>query len=94
MRYVFIAVAVAAILSGIAFYQWREPDKTDLSAQLDAENGTLTCEKESGLPGAAAGKMYHVVGTIETPWALDGHLYRSGERVFLGYCDANGRLIH
>lgn len=94
MRYVIVGILVMAVLGGIAFYQWREPTKTNLSAELDGEYGQLTCAKEGGLPGEAAGKMYHVVGTMETPWALDGHLYRSGERIFLGYCDANGRLIN
>ena len=87
-----IAIAVIVVFAGALIYH----DQSGESASDAAARrvGSSECKRESGLPGAAAGKMYDVVGEYEAPYVFERYAYNAGDRIYIGYCDANGQLIH
>lgn len=82
------AVVVMAIAFGIAM--WQAPSREE---QAREAVGFFKCVKEPGLPGAAAGKQYWIVGTEEAPPFIDGRAHEGGDQIFVGYCDVNGDSI-
>lgn len=90
------AAAAAVVLVAIALFAFGVVGGGESRADVAArEVGSMNCVKESGLPGAATGKLWYTLGTLSTtPIVVDGRAYEGGDKLFLGYCGPDGKLIH
>lgn len=88
-----IAALVLIPLAGLTV--WAFAASADLTpiwpGDASHSAGDLWCDKQDGLPDAAAGKMWEI---FDEPQVIEGHNYDAGDHVFIGYCDNEGKLIH